>query len=57
MEIRQTAENMLSHSKATALINAPIEQVDIADWLFNLPDTRVSAVFESAYCCRNVPDC
>jgi len=40
MEIRQTAESMLSHSKATALINAPIEQVDIADWLFNLPDTE-----------------
>ena len=40
MEIRQTAENLLSHSKVTALINAPIEQIDIAEWLFNLPDAE-----------------
>jgi hypothetical protein len=40
MEIHQTAENRLSHSKVTAIINTPIEQVDIAEWLFNLPDAE-----------------
>ena len=38
MEIKQTAENALSHSVVKAIINAPIEKVNIADWLFNLPD-------------------
>ncbi len=38
MEIKQTPENALSHSTVKAVINAPIEKVDIADWLFNLPD-------------------
>jgi hypothetical protein len=40
MENRQTPGNMLSHSKVTALINVPIEQVDIAEWLLNLPDAE-----------------
>ncbi|UPK69838.1 hypothetical protein [Chitinophaga filiformis] len=38
MEIKQTIENALSHSTVKAIINAPIEKVNIADWLFNLPD-------------------
>ncbi|WP_116790815.1 hypothetical protein [Flavobacterium psychrotrophum] len=38
MEIQQNAENALSHSIVKAIINAPIEKVNIADWLFNLPD-------------------
>ena len=38
MEIKQTSENALSHSTVKAIINAPIEKVNIADWLFNLPD-------------------
>lgn len=40
MEIQQTPENALSHSTVTALINAPIEKVNIADWLLNLPDAE-----------------
>ncbi|RZK61953.1 MAG: hypothetical protein EOO85_32815 [Pedobacter sp.] len=40
MEIKQTPENTLSHSKVTAIINAPIEKVNIADWLLNLPDAE-----------------
>jgi len=40
MEIQQTSENALSHSTVTAVINAPIEKVDIADWLLNLPDAE-----------------
>ncbi|WP_442591828.1 hypothetical protein ACSBL2_11430 [Pedobacter sp. AW31-3R] len=40
MEIKQTPENALSHSTVKAIINAPIEKVDIADWLFNLPDAE-----------------
>lgn len=40
MEIRQTAENALSHSTVKAIINAPIEKVNIEDWLFNLPDAE-----------------
>ncbi|MGN6417453.1 MAG: hypothetical protein ACTHMC_08180 [Pseudobacter sp.] len=40
MEIQQTPENALSHSVVTALINAPIEKVNIADWLLNLPDAE-----------------
>ncbi len=31
MEIKQTAANALSHVVATAIINAPIEKVNIAD--------------------------
>ena len=38
MEILQTPENALSHSVVKAIINAPIEKVNIADWLLNLPD-------------------
>jgi len=38
MEIIQTPENALSHSAVTAIINAPLEIVNIADWLLNLPD-------------------
>lgn len=30
----------LSLSTVTAVIHAPIEKVDIADWLFNLPDAE-----------------
>lgn len=33
-------EQVLSRSVYTAKINAPIEKVDIADWLFNLPDAE-----------------
>ena len=40
MEILQTPENALSHSIVKAIINAPIEKVNIADWLFNLPDAE-----------------
>lgn len=40
MEIQQTPENALSHSVVKAIINAPIEKVNIADWLLNLPDAE-----------------
>jgi len=40
MEIIQTKENALSHSAVTAIINTPIEKVNIADWLLNLPDAE-----------------
>ncbi|MDV6168483.1 hypothetical protein R1T16_08595 [Flavobacterium sp. DG1-102-2] len=40
MEIIQTPENALSHVVAKAIINAPISKVNIADWLFNLPDAE-----------------
>ncbi|SEJ45362.1 hypothetical protein SAMN04487995_4731 [Dyadobacter koreensis] len=40
MEIIQTSENALSQSEVKAIINAPIEKVDIADWLLNLPDAE-----------------
>ncbi|OKS88105.1 hypothetical protein [Mucilaginibacter polytrichastri] len=43
MEIKQTPENALSHSTVKAIINAPIEKVNIADWLFNLPDEEYQA--------------
>jgi hypothetical protein len=33
-------DRTLSLSTATATINAPIEKVDIADWLFHLPDAE-----------------
>jgi hypothetical protein len=36
--IQQTPENTLSVSTVKATINAPIEKVDIAEWLLNLPD-------------------
>jgi hypothetical protein len=39
-EIKQTPENALSESSVSAIINAPIEKVDIADWLLNLPDAE-----------------
>jgi len=40
MEIVQTPENALSHSSVSAIINAPIEKVNIADWLLNLSDAE-----------------
>ncbi len=40
MEIQQTSENALSASTVTAVIDAPLEKVDIADWLLNLPDAE-----------------
>lgn len=40
MEILQTPENALSHSSVSAIIHAPIEKVNIADWLLNLPDAE-----------------
>jgi len=40
MEITQTPENALSASVVSAIINAPIEKVNIADWLLNLPDAE-----------------
>jgi len=35
-----TTDHTLSLSTVTHIINAPIEKVDIADWLFNLPDAE-----------------
>lgn len=35
-----TADRTLSLSTVTATIHAPIEKVDIADWLFTLPDAE-----------------
>jgi hypothetical protein len=35
-----TDERLLSTDAATAVINAPIARVDIADWLFLLPDAE-----------------
>ena len=40
MEIFQTSENALSASSVSAVINAPIEKINIADWLLNLPDAE-----------------
>jgi hypothetical protein len=34
------ADKVLTQSAYTAVINAPIEWVDIADWLLNLPDAE-----------------
>ena len=34
------AGKILSQSADTAVINAPIEWVDIADWLLQLPDAE-----------------
>ena len=39
-EIHMTTDHTLSLSTVTHIINAPIEKVDIADWLFNLPDAE-----------------
>ena len=36
-------DKLLSASAYTAIINAPIEKVDIADWLFNLPEAEYQA--------------
>jgi hypothetical protein len=33
-------ETIITESRSTAVINAPIELVDIADWVFNLPDAE-----------------
>jgi hypothetical protein len=38
--IHMTTDRTLSLSTVTHIINAPIEKVDIADWLFNLPDAE-----------------
>ncbi len=35
-----TNDRTLSKSTVTHIINAPLEKVDIADWLFNLPDAE-----------------
>jgi hypothetical protein len=35
-----TNDRTLSISTVTHIINAPLEKVDIADWLFNLPDAE-----------------
>jgi hypothetical protein len=35
-----TSDRTLSISTVTHIINAPLENVDIADWLFNLPDAE-----------------
>jgi hypothetical protein len=35
-----TSDLTLSISTVTHIINAPLEKVDIADWLFNLPDAE-----------------
>ncbi|HVU99590.1 MAG TPA: hypothetical protein VHE34_30420 [Puia sp.] len=40
MEIKQTKENALSASTVSAIINAPFERINIADWLLNLPDAE-----------------
>lgn len=40
MEILQTPENALSASTVSAVINAPIEKINIAEWLLNLPDAE-----------------
>lgn len=40
MEIVQTPQNALSASIVSAVINAPIEKINIADWLLNLPDAE-----------------
>jgi hypothetical protein len=33
-------DKILTQSAYTAVIHAPIDQVDIADWLLNLPDAE-----------------
>ncbi|HZA06292.1 MAG TPA: hypothetical protein VE619_01195 [Nitrososphaeraceae archaeon] len=33
-------DRTLSLSTVTHIINAPLEKIDIADWLFNLPDAE-----------------
>jgi hypothetical protein len=35
-----TSDRTLSISTVSHIINAPLENVDIADWLFNLPDAE-----------------
>ena len=35
-----TTDRTLSLSTVTHIIKAPLEMVNIADWLFNLPDTE-----------------
>jgi hypothetical protein len=35
-----TSDRTLSLSTVTHIINAPLEKVDIADWLFNLSDYK-----------------
>jgi hypothetical protein len=39
-----TSDRTLSISTVTHIINAPLENVDIADWLFNLPDAGISTL-------------
>ncbi|TRZ42943.1 hypothetical protein [Robertkochia solimangrovi] len=40
MEILQTSKNALSASQVSAVINAPIEKINITDWLLHLPDAE-----------------
>jgi hypothetical protein len=35
-----TTDSTLSLSTVTHIIKAPLEKVNIADWLFNLPDAE-----------------
>jgi hypothetical protein len=37
-ENKVLSDMILSASTVTATIDAPIEKIDIADWLLNLPD-------------------
>jgi hypothetical protein len=37
-ENRDMSENQIVHSSFTAIINAPIDKVDILAWCFSLPD-------------------
>jgi hypothetical protein len=37
------ADQILSKYAYTAVINAPMDWVDIADWLLNLPSTKALA--------------
>jgi hypothetical protein len=39
-EIKQTPANALSASSVSGIINAPLNKIDIADWLLNLPDAE-----------------
>jgi len=38
MEIPQTPDRALSVSTVTAIVNAPIDKINIGDWLLNLPE-------------------
>ena len=34
------SDTIITESSATAIVNAPIEFVDIAEWVFTLPDAE-----------------